>query len=159
MRRRSLRAASDEERQKQNKATVSLKQAFKHELRPSEYLFRVWLTSILSGAYFAYSSASVSGQFDAKLLIPFGGWHAHNPSGGLYMETWGTILVDSLQAGFGLWGAVLIFLGLYRVFSAHKYVFACFYLGIAFLGFVLVLPNWTQILLGMLVEKCPLLVQ
>jgi len=142
------------------KATESLRAAFKHEVRPADYLLRVWATSIIAAGYFAYSAATSHGQFDFAFLFPTTGtWQGHDPSGALYMETWGTVLVNSLQAGFALWGAALIFLGLYRVFTSHKYVFACFYLGIAFLGFTLVLPNWTQILLGMLIEKCPVLVQ
>lgn len=141
------------------KSPESLRAAFKHEVRPEEYLFRVWLTALIVGVYFAYTTATQNSQFQLAILIPFDGWHAHDPTGALYIETWGNILVNSLQFGFGIWGAVLIFLGCYRAFTSHKYVFACFYLGIAFLGFVLVLPNWTEVLLRMLAEKCPVLVQ
>lgn len=159
MRSRSRRLSSkpDPERVK---AAGALKDAFKHEVRPQDYLLNVWLTAIVAAVPFSYFAANGSGNFELSMLIPLGGiWQGHDPAGGLYLETWGSILVNSLQAGFGLWGAVLIFLGVFRVFTSHKYVFACFYLGIAFLGFALVLPNWTQILLGMLIEKCPILVQ
>jgi len=150
---------SQEEQNNQTEANKALKSAFKHEVRPQDYLLRVWITSILAGGYFAYNTATRTAAFDINLVIPLGGWHGHDPSGGVYMETWASILVDSLQAGYALWGAALIFLGVYRIVTAHKYVFACFYLGIAFFGFVLVLPGWTQTLLNMLIDKCPLLVQ
>jgi hypothetical protein len=141
-------------------ASKSLKLAFKHEVAPKEYLFRVWVTAVIAGGYFAYAAAARSGHFDLSFLLPMGGsWQAHDPGGVLYMETWSTILVDSLQTGFALWGGVLVFLGIFRIFTSHKYVFACFYLGIAFLGFMLVLPSWTQSLLNMLIEKCPVLAQ
>lgn len=143
-----------------SKAAGALRAAFKHEVRPEEYLFRVWVTAIIVGAFIAYYTASKSGQFELSLLVPLGGvWNGHDPSGGLYMQTWGDILANALQAGFALWGAALLFLGFFRIFSAHKYVFACFYLGIAFLGFAWMLPGWTEILLRMLIEKCPILVQ
>jgi hypothetical protein len=144
----------------QNEATRSLKLAFKHEVRPEDYLFKVWLTALAAAVYLIYATSTKSGNFDLSSIMPAGGtWQSHDPAGGLYLETWSTILVNCLQAGFALWGAILLFLGLFRVFSNHKYVFACFYLGCAFLGFALVLPNWTQTLLNMLIEKCPLLVQ
>lgn len=143
----------------QSKANVALKSAFKHEVRPADYMFRVWATAIVAGGYFAYMAATKSGQFDISLLLPMGGsWQSHDHTGGLYVETWSTIVVDGLQAGLALWASVLIFLGVYRAVTAHKYVFACFYLGCAFFGFAYVLPNWTQILMNMLIEKCPLLV-
>ncbi len=142
-----------------SKSTETLRQAFRHEIHPQEYLLRVWITAIVAGGIFAYFTASKNGTFELSLLIPPGGvWKGHDPSGGLYMETWGTLLVNGLQAGFGLWGGILIFLGVFRACTAHKFVFACFYLGIAFIGFALMLPNWTQILLNMLIEKCPALV-
>ncbi len=144
----------------QSEAAKSLRLAFKHEVRPEKYLFRVWITAIIAGGYFSYVAASKFGQYDLSLLIPLTGrWQGHDPAGGLYMETWSTILVDSLQTGFAIWAAVLILLGVFRIFTSHKYVFACFYLGIAFFGFALGLPNWTQVLLNMLIERCPLLVQ
>lgn len=154
------RKLSREDKSSQSESNKALKLAFKHEVHPQEYLLRVWLTAVLASGYFIYSTCTKSGPFDLSLLIPMGGvWQGHDPTGALYVETWSNILVDSLQTGFALWGAVLLFLGIFRILTSHKYVFACFYLGIAFLGFVLVLPNWTQILMNMLIDKCPLLVQ
>ncbi len=147
-------------RQTKSKNADTLKQAFRHEVHPQEYLFRVWVTSIIAAGLFAYLVASKGGHFDLSLVLPMGAsWSGHDPSGGLYMETWGNILVNSLQVGFGFWGSVLIFLGVFRACTAHKFVFACFYLGIAFIGFTLMMPSWTQILLNMLIEKCPALVR
>lgn len=141
------------------KLTEGLRMAFRHEVRFDDYMLRVWVTSVLAGAVVAYLVASRGGQFDLNIILPSGGvWHARDPQGALYIETWGTILVNAMQVGFGLWGAVLIFLGSYRAFTAHKFVFGCFSLGIAFVGFALVLPSWTQILLNMIVERCPMLV-
>jgi hypothetical protein len=150
---------SDAELQKDSKAKEALRAAFKHEVRPDDYLLRVWATSILAAGYFAYTTATRSGQFDFNLLIPSGGWHGIDPYGGLYLNTWGNILVNALQAGFCVWGGFLFFLGVYRVFTSHKYVFACFSLATAFFGFAFFLPNWTEVLLRMLIEKCPILVQ
>ncbi len=144
----------------QQKATESLKLAFKHEVRPQDYLLRVWVTAIVAAGFFAYGFASRQGHFDAALLLPLdGSWHSFDPAGGLYLETWGSILANSLQAGFIVWGGVLLFLGVWRAFNKHKYVFACFSIGISFVGFAMVLPSWTEILLKMLIEKCPFLVQ
>lgn len=141
------------------KAKEALKLAFKHEVRPEEYLLRVWASSVIVGIYFCYVAATRNGNFDMALLIPFGGWHSHDPSGGVYVETWANIIAFSLQGAFIFWGSILFFLGSYRAFKKDKYVFACFYLASAFIGFALVLPNWTQTLFNMLVEKCPALVQ
>lgn len=158
MRRRTRRAPSEPNPEKL-KATESLKAAFKHEVRPADYLLKVWLTALLVGAYFGYLSASRQGSFQAELLFPLDfTWHPRDPLGTLYMETWAGILVNGLQAGFVFWGSVLIFLGVFRAFNAHKYVFACFYLGIAFIGLSLVLPSWIETILRMLIEKCPALV-
>lgn len=144
----------------EKKSSESLKAAFKHEVRPEDYLFRVWVTAVIAGAFFGYNIASRSGKFELSLLVPLGGsWQGHDPYGGIYMETWGNILANALQAGLVLWGAVLFFLGFYRIFTSHKYVWACFYLGMAFLGFAYMLPSWTETLLRMLIEKCPMLVQ
>ncbi|CAM6002449.1 unnamed protein product [Sphagnum balticum] len=150
---------SQEEQSHQTEANKALKSAFKHEVRPQDYLLRVWITSILAGAYFAYVAATKNGSFDINTLVPLGGWHGHDANGGLYMETWASILADSLQAGYALWGAALIFLGVFRIVTEHKYVFACFWLGIMFIGLVVALPGWIQILLNMLIDKCPILVQ
>lgn len=150
---------SDAELQKDGEAKQALRAAFKHEVRPDDYLLRVWITSTIAGVYFGYTSATRSGPFDLNLLIPMGGWHGVDPSGVLYMDTWGNMLVNGLQTGFCIWGSFLFFLGVYRVFTSHKYVFACFSLAIAFLGFAYILPSWTETLLRMLIEKCPVLVQ
>ena len=141
------------------KLTEGLKMAFRNEVRFDDYLNRVWITSALASLLFAYLAGTRSGAFELSNLIPSGAWQGHDPTGVLYMETWSTILVDALQAGFGLWGAVLIFLGVFRACTAHKFVFGCFSIGIAFIGFVLVLPSWTQTLLGMIIERCPILVK
>ena len=146
------------------KAPESLRSAFRHEVRPDDYLGRVWATATIVALILAAMASWKHGQFDTtgvlpSGLIPDGRWTAHDPAGGLYVETWATILVNSMQAGFGLWGAVLIVIGFFRIFTAHKYVFACFSLGAAFIGFAFVLPSMTQALLKIAVEHYPLLVQ
>lgn len=155
LRRRNTRSKEEST----SKVTEGLRLAFKHEVRLDDYLLKVWVTSILAGLVFAYLAGTRSGAFNLANLMPMGGWQGHDPSGVLYMETWSTVLVDAMQAGFGLWGGILIFLGVYRAASSHQFVFGCFSLGIAFIGFVLVLPGWTQTLLGMIIERCPFLVQ
>ena len=150
---------SDADLQKESRGKKALRAAFKHEVRPDDYLLRVWATSIVAGGYFAYTAAQRAGQFDLNILIPQGGWHGVDSYGALYINTWGNILVNALQAGFCLWGGVLFFLGVYRLFTADKYVFACFSLAIAFFGFTYFLPVWVEILLRLLIEKCPVLVQ
>ena len=139
-------------------AKEALKLAFRHEVRPEEYFLRVWATAAIVGIVLCYFAASKTGSIDLGLLIPFGGWHPRDSAGELYLVTWGTILVNSLKVGFLFWGGILLFLGLWRAFNKDKYIFACFYLSFAFIGFALVLPGWTESLLNMLIEKYPALV-
>lgn len=159
MHRRASRRRSEPNPEKE-KSKEALKLAFRHEVRPEDYLLRVWGTSILASFYYSYMACTRNGNFDLSFILPLNAkWSGHDPYGNLYLETWSTILVDSLQVGFVIWGSTLLITGIYRAFKKDKYIFACFYLGIAFIGFFMFLPSWTQSLLNMLIEKCPVLVQ
>lgn len=140
------------------KAAVSLKAAFKYELRPADYFLRVWLTALVAGAFLVYQACSRQGQFDLSFIFPPSGqWQARDHFGGLYLETWANIIVNAWQTGLIIWASVLLFLGLYRLMTSHKHVFACFYLGLFFLGFAHFLPGWVELFLRMLIQKCPAL--
>ncbi|MBY0293885.1 hypothetical protein K2Q08_00975, partial [Patescibacteria group bacterium] len=68
-----------------SKNTENLRQAFRHEIHPQEYLFRVWVTAIIAGGFFAYFAAVKTGKFELAVLLPPGGvWTGHDPFGGLY---------------------------------------------------------------------------
>jgi len=67
------RRSSQGDQNQPERSQQSLKLAFKHEVRPEEYLFRVWITAIIAAGYFSYVAASKSGQFDLSLLVPLGG--------------------------------------------------------------------------------------
>lgn len=155
-----LRWYKNEQDDNARESSKALRLAFKHEVHPKDYFLRVWITSLVACVFFAYGQATQSISFDSSALFPPGGhWQSHDPTGRLYLQTWSTILINSLQTGFAVWGIVLLLLGIFRIFSSHKYVFACFYLGFAFMGFCIVLPGWTETLLNLLIDKCPVLVQ
>jgi len=141
------------------KSTGSLRHTFQHGVRPDDYLGRAWLTTIVAAIGFAAYTAYRGGQFDLSVVMPAGGWHPRDPYGTLYVETWATILVDGLQAGFGLWGAVLIFLGVYKLVSVPKFLFTYFSLGGAFVAFAFFLPSWTVPLLKLACQHYPFLTQ
>ena len=138
----------------------SLRLTFRHETRPDVYLGRVWLTFWIALPVWAAVFSYKQGGLDPAYLIPFpvGTWHPSDPAGGLYVETWASILVDALQAGFGLWGAILIFSGVYRAVTTRKAFISCFSLGGAFMGFTYFLPTWAPMLLKMIVDHYPFLV-
>lgn len=142
-----------------DKSSGSLRSAFRYEVRLDDYLGRAWATAILAALILAAIACLKNGQLDPKYLAPPDGWQAKDPAGNLYMETWANILVNAMQAGFSLWGAVLVFLGIFRGLTAHKFVLGCFTLGGAFIGFAYFLPSSAQILLKMLIERYPVLVQ
>lgn len=154
---RNIRERNKDERT--SKLTAGLRMAFRHEIRFDDYLMRVWVTALIVGCSMSIIGTLRNGQIDFSLLLPFNGWHARNNDGVLYVELWANILGNSLQAGFALWGSVLLFLGSYRAFTAHKFVFGCFSLSIAFIGFAMAVPSWLQQLLILIVDKCPYLIQ
>lgn len=138
-----------------------LRLTFRHEVRPDVFLGRAWATFwvalLVWSAIFCWRNGSVDPSF--LLPMPAGTWHARDPAGALYIETWATILVFSLQAGFGVWGAVLIAAGFYRLVTTKKAFASCFSLGGALLGFTWFLPSWGPPLLKMIVERYPSLAQ
>ncbi len=142
-----------------NKPGNSLRLTFRHETRPDVFLGRVWVTFWVAALLWSAISCFKEGSLEPAYLIPMpaGTWHNTDPSGNLYVETWATILVNSMQAGFGLWGAVLIFSGVYRAVTTHKSFISCFSLGGAFLGFTYFLPIWAPSLLKIVVERYPFL--
>ncbi len=140
------------------KSPDSLKSAFRHEVRPDVYLGRVSTTAMLAVIALAAVYSFHDGQFDTKFVIPPGGdFKPRDPAGGLYVKTWMDIAADSLQAGFGLWGVVLVLMGLYKALFARRFVLTAFTLGGAFLGMTYFIPFWTPPLLKWLMEKYPIL--
>lgn len=137
----------------------SLKLAFRDEVKPDDYLTRVWATAFLVGGIECFLAMYKNGQIDVTNLVPMGGgWHSRDAYGNLYLETWSSIAVSALQIGFTLWAVILVFMGIRRLFSSNKYVFACFSMGIGFGMLAAFLPSIVTPLLKMLVEKMPYLV-
>lgn len=140
------------------KASGSLKSAFRHEVRPEVYLGRVSTTALLAVIALAAVYCFHNGQFDTKFVIPPAGeFKPRDPGGGLYVDTWMAIAADAAQVGFGLWGGILVLMGIYKLFSARRFVLTAFTLGGAFLGMTYFIPFWTPTLLKWLVEKYPML--
>ncbi len=130
-------------------------------MRPDVFIGRAWLTFWVALIVWSGITVFRNGQVQAAYLVPMplGTWQVHDPAGGLYVETWATILVDSLQAGFGLWGVILLITGVWRAITTHKAFISCFSLGGAFLGFTYFLPSWAPVLLKLVVEHYPVLAQ
>ena len=135
-----------------------MKSAFRFEVRPDVYLGRVWATAVVVAIALAAIYACKGGSFDPALVVPLDGWHARDPAGALYVDTWAAIFSDAVQVGFGLWSVVLLVLGLYRLVASRKFVVTCFSLGGAFAGVAFFIPSWTAILAKFLVERYPFLV-
>ena len=140
------------------KSEASLKSAFHHEVRPDVYLGRVSTTILLAvivlGAVYCFHD----GQFDTKFVIPPAGeFKPRDPAGGLYADTWMAIFADAVQASFGLWGGILVLIGIYKILFARRFVLTAFTLGGAFLGMTYFVPYWTPTLLKWLLEKYPVL--
>ena len=142
-----------------NRPGSSLRLTFRHEVRPDVYIGWAWATFWVAVLVWAGVFSYKDGVFDLSCIVPvpLGTWHSHDPAGGLYIETWATILVDSMQAGFGIWGVVLILSGLYRAVTTQKAFISCFSLGGAFLGFAWFLPSWARPLLKMVADHYPFL--
>jgi len=140
------------------KSSGSLKSSFRHEVRPDLYLGRVSTTVLLAVIALAAVYCFHNGQFDTKFVIPPAGeFKARDPAGGLYVDTWMAIAADAVQVGFGLWGGILVLMGLYKILFARRFVLTAFTLGGAFLGMTYFLPFWTPSLLKWLIEKYPIL--
>jgi hypothetical protein len=136
----------------------SLKQAFADEIHINDYLGNISYTVIAAAIILCGSVAFHSGEFVLSYLFPTDGhWHARDPAGSLYVETWCTIFINACQVGFGFWGAVLFAIGFKRVLTAHKYFFGCFSLGLTFCGFAWYLPMMSQPIFQMLVDRMPYL--
>lgn len=138
----------------------SLKMAFRDEVRPNDFMGRVWLTAIV--VWLALSGMAICPDGSRVVIgnvVPMGDWHPLNPSGQLYVEVWSTILVNANQIAFGLWGGVLLLMGVKRLVTGNKYVFGCFFLGIAFIGIACALPSCVQAILQIVVQKFPALMQ
>ncbi len=144
-----------------SKPDRSLRLTFRHEVRPDVYIERAWLTALIVAVVWAALTVYKNGQVQMEYLLPlpFGTWHTCDPVGALYVESWTTILVNSLQAGFGIWGVVLMISGLHRAVTTQKAFLFCFSLGGAFLGFTWLLPSGALSLLKILVEQYPILCQ
>jgi hypothetical protein len=128
-------------------------------MRPDVYAGRVWATAMITGVILMIYYCFHDGNFDVNFVAPTNGWQSHDPAGGLYLDTWKAIVSDALQVGFGLWGGVLVCLGLYRLAREFKFAPACFSLGAAFIGMAVLLPSLMQPLIGFLVERYPFLVK
>jgi hypothetical protein len=142
----------------------SLRQAFKDEIKLNDYLVYIWYTAIVAAVVLCFQTmlrSSMPGTSEivlANLFPTDGSWHAYDAGGKLYVETWSTILVNSLQIAFAVWGTILFALGIKRLLSSHKYFFGCFSLGLTFCGFAWFLPMMSQPILQMLVDRLPFLV-
>jgi hypothetical protein len=143
--------------------TESLRQAFKDEIKLNDYLVYIWYTTVLvslglCARHMLHVAPSGSSELIVSFLFPTdGSWHAQDPDGHLYVETWSTILINSMQVGFGGWGMILMAMGMKRLVSSHKYFFGCFSLGLTFCGFAWYLPIMSQPILQMLVDRMPFL--
>lgn len=144
-----------------SKPGSSLRTTFSYEVHPDVYIGRAWATCWLAALVLAALAAYKNGVLDAAYLVPlpFGTWQTHDPGGGLFIETWATIAVNALQFGFGIWGAVLIFTGVYRAATTRKAFMFCLTLGAAFLAFTYFLPIWTPPALKFATDQYPFLVQ
>ncbi len=138
----------------------SLKMAFRDEVRPADFMARVWITAaVISIGLGAMTVCPNGGQLEFGNLIPLGPWHSRNPLGLPYLEIWSNILVNSSQIAFGLWGGILICMGIKRLLSANKFVFGCFFMAITFIGIAAALPSCVQSLLQIAIERYPVLMQ
>lgn len=135
----------------------ALKQAFQHEVRPADYMGWVLLTALVVAAFMSWQEIYAGGELHFLNLVPLDSWHAHDPRGLLYIETWMNIGTNAFQLGFFIWGTVLILLGVVRLVAKHRYVFACFFLGIGFVGIALALPRCILPLVQLAVERFPFL--
>ena len=135
----------------------ALRTAFQFEVRPDVYAGRIWSTAIIVGLGLIAIYCFKDGNFDLKLVVPLGKFVARNPEGVLYIERWQAILTDSLQIGFGLWGAELLLRAVYRVAREFKFTPEAFSLGIAFLTFAYFVPALLQALVPLVIQHYPVL--
>jgi hypothetical protein len=137
--------------------TGTLRSAFQFEVRPDVYAGRIWSTAIIGGLVLIGIYCYKDGNFDLKMVAPMAQFSPRNPEGVLYIERWQAILSDSLQIGFGLWGAELLGRALYRVAREFKFTPEAFSLGIAFLTFAYFAPALLQALVPLVTEHYPIL--
>lgn len=139
--------------------TSSLRQAFKNEVRPDEFMGKVTITAVVALLVLSGLAACPQGQFDLTNLMPAGStWISRTPAGGLYIELWATILVNAYQFAFFLWGIILFGMLIKRILTSNKYIFGCLFLAIMFVGIALALPSCVQSLLQIVIERYPNLV-
>lgn len=138
--------------------TNSLKQAFRNEVRPDEFMARVTVTAVVAVLVLSGMAACPQGQFGLNNLMPVGNWISRTPAGGLYLELWATILVNGYQFAFFLWGLVLFGMVIKRILTNNKYIFGCLFMSITFIGIALALPSCVQSLLQIVTERYPNLV-
>lgn len=138
----------------------SLKLAFRDEIRPDEFMGRVWLTATVIIITLSVMTVVPTGQqADINNLLPMGNWHPRNPGGAAYIELWATILVNASQISFGIWGGILLLTGVKRLITSNKFVFGCLFLGMCFIGIAVALPSCVQPLLQIAVNQYPVLMQ
>ncbi|MBY0547783.1 MAG: hypothetical protein K2W95_10845 [Candidatus Obscuribacterales bacterium] len=138
--------------------TKALRQAFKNEVRPDEFMGKITVTAVVALLVLSGLATCPQGQFDLINLMPTGNWISRTPAGGLYIELWATILVNAYQFAFFLWGIVLFGMLIKRILTSNKYIYGCLFLSIMFIGIALALPSCVQSLLQIVIERYPNLV-
>lgn len=140
-----------------SKPAGTLRNSFTYEFRPDEYAAKISSTMTVAAIVIAGLYGFNNGAFHPELLAPLNGWHAHDPSGALYVDTWSAILADAAQVAFGLWGGVLVLTGLWRIAREGKFAPVYFSMGVAFIGMAVILPSVFPIVVKWLISKYPAL--
>lgn len=138
---------------------AGLRSAFTYDVRPEIYISNATWTAILVGVALAGLAAWRNETINPLLIAPLNGWHAKNPDGALYIEIWANILANSVQVGFGLWGAVLFCLGLGRLLFAQKFIRSCFAFAIVFLIIAFGAPPLVQFAFTTAIDTYPELIK
>ena len=134
---------------------ADLRAAFQYEVRPDVYMVRVWWTAGLVCIGYLGMLTYRNGAVVPDLVLPLATWHARNAEGSLYMEVWATAIANGLQVGFGVWGAWLILMGLWRLVINKRLVRAAFGLGIAFAVAALSAPYGVAAVFRFAIAKWP----
>lgn len=137
------------------KSMHSLRTAFQNEVRPREYLGRAIGIGFLVVLAMAGMHAFKQGAFHPEFLAPLQGWFPRDPAGNLYIETWGTFLVNGISIGFGIIGAWLVLVGIVKIPLAKRFVPTCFTLGGALLVLAYIATPLVQTLLQIAVQYYP----